>query len=271
MKIVILGATGMLGHKVTEVLRNKYGQKIVALAAKNSDKINSVENSFPFNALVNKISLPERFDYVINCIGIIKPFVEKSGHLKVMEVNSIFPYKLAKYCEEQNSKLIHITTDCVFSGKKGHYTEEDIHDAKDIYGRSKSMGEPKNCMVLRTSIIGEEKYNNVSLVEWAKSQKGKIVKGFTNHFWNGVTTKKYGEICIDIIENDLYEKGIFHIFSSNDITKKELLFILDRKFNLDLTVEEEEADTPIDRTLRTIKNLNSKLSIPSIQEQIQEM
>jgi len=270
-KILVLGSTGMLGHKVSEILRAQYGTEFVTLTSRDSDKIKNVENSFSFNALINTVYFQDRYDYIINCIGIIKPFVKEVGHIRTIEVNSIFPHKLAKYCEKQNTKLIHITTDCVFSGEGGGYTEDDVHDANDVYGKSKSRGEPTNCMCLRTSIIGEEQYNNASLVEWVKSQKGKEVNGFTNHYWNGVSTAQYAKILIQIMEKDLFETGIFHVFSPVDVTKYDLLQFINNRFDLNLKINAVEANKSIDRTLRTVKGINSKLNIPYISDQVLEM
>jgi dTDP-4-dehydrorhamnose reductase len=271
MNIAILGSTGMLGSTVSGVLCNEYGNKNVALGVRNINKARNEHKNILFDALFNPIELPEKYDYVINCIGIIIPYVKDLGVLTTLQINSIFPHKLAGYCKEVGSKLINITTDCVFSGRKGNYIETDEHDATDIYGKSKSLGESENCMNLRTSIIGEEQYNKVSLIEWIKSQKGKEVKGFTNHFWNGVTTKQYTKILIQIIENDLYENGIFHVFSPQRVSKKELVEMISRKFDLGIKVNPFETEVAIDRTLSTIKSLNSKLFIPNLQQQIEEM
>jgi len=205
---------------------------------------------------------------MINCIGVIKPFMG-INKINSIYVNSIFPHKLSRYCQQKNIKLVHITTDCVFSGKLGKYDEQSPHDCEDDYGKSKSLGEPNNCMVLRTSIIGEEVHKNASLIEWVKNNKGGNINGFVNHTWNGITTKHYAEICNQIIEKELYDNGLFHLHS-NDVTKLELLHLIDDRFDLNITINPTK--TPIvDRTLRSQKTLINKVNIKTIQQQVREL
>ncbi|HHZ97930.1 MAG TPA: NAD-dependent dehydratase [Flavobacteriales bacterium] len=203
-------------------------------------------------------------------MGIINTLAEQDP-LNTIYINSLFPRLMARRCRHSDVKFIHITTDCVFNGKHGRYTEESPHDAHDIYGQTKSLGEPKDCMTLRTSIIGEEKHQYHSLISWAQSQKNKEVKGYTNHHWNGVTTHQYGKIISQIMKENLYKENLFHVFSPSDVTKFELLRILNSRFDLNLTITPHEAQPPIDRTLRTRKRLQKVLSIPSISEQVQQL
>ena len=122
-------------------------------------------------------------------------------------------------------------------------------------------------MVLRTSIIGEEIHKNASLIEWAKSMKGQTVKGFTNHMWNGITTTQYADICTQIIENNLYQRGLFHVFSDS-VNKYELISAISDSLSLDLHIEAHEPLVPCNRTLKTAKDLMSSLTIPSIKQQL---
>jgi dTDP-4-dehydrorhamnose reductase len=158
----------------------------------------------------------------------------------------------------------------VFSGKDGDYVEDSPHDCLDFYGKSKSLGEPNNCMTIRTSIIGPEIHKNASLVEWVRSQEGNDIKGFTNHYWNGITTKQYASTCSQIIDNDLYELGLFHVFS-NKLNKYELVKLIIEKYGLNIKIDPFETDCPCDRTMSTVKDLMSKLDIPSLDKQIEDM
>lgn len=276
MKIVVLGSTGLIGNAVGRHMLEIYGEDNVWLSYRGD------QNSLSYGKHTIEFSLPplmhtcckidQGTDYVINCTGISKPFVKKEGVRKTVLINSVFPHQLEAYCAGYDIQLIHITTDCVFSGKDGNYDEGAPHDCLDIYGKSKSLGEPKiHAMTLRTSVIGEELHNNAGLVEWAKSQKGSIVYGYKNHLWNGVTTKTYAKICRTIIEKGLYEPGLFHVFSPEDITKLELLKKINERFQLGLKICAVDAPQSIDRTLRTIRDLNSKLNIPSLDTQMMEM
>ena len=180
MKVVILGSTGMLGDMLKDYFIHETDDSVddVLLSVRSENRLKHVDE-FVYDPLrfgVNE--LPEA-DVFINAIGIIKPAMSKNIMDSIF-INSIFPRMLAVECKSRNAKLIHITTDCVFSGKNGHYDENSPHDALDDYGKSKSLGEPENCMVIRTSIIGPETNNFYSLLEWVRQQGGKKINGFTN-------------------------------------------------------------------------------------------
>jgi len=275
MRVLILGATGMLGNAVAKHFQKKdvdlyfsYRNPHVIFDTKSDKPISYYPEAFPFETKAPFIELPYA-DYVINCIGVIKPFIEKNP-IESIEVNSIFPRALANYCEKNKMKLIQITTDCVFSGKDGPYTEDSPHDALDDYGKTKSLGEPKNCMVLRTSIIGEEIHKGASLISWVNTLEGQEANGFTNHWWNGMTTEQYAKVCSTIIEKDLFENGTFHLFS-NRINKHDLVKKIAERFDIDVKLNKYEAPVVVDRTLASNKSLINKLNIPSIEEQIESM
>lgn len=264
-KIVILGATGMLGSAVNEHFK-KTNNTIIS--SYRTSGLLDQKNSFYFDAIDSKFDEIPDCDYLLNCIGIIKPFM-KENLADSIYINSVFPHKLSQYCKEKSIKLIHITTDCVFSGKDGQYHEDSIHDCEDEYGKSKSLGEPKDCMVIRTSIIGEEIHKNASLIEWVKNNKGKTINGFTEHFWNGVTTKHYAEICEQIIDEDLYTQDLFHVHS-NDINKLELLQYVNDSFDLGIDINPMKTKK-VDRTLRSNKSLLDMLTIKNLKQQVEEL
>ena len=267
VKVLILGSTGMLGSAVGKYFQNNKNFNTI-LTFRNKE-VSYGKNSIFFDAINTPLEDLPQTDYLINCVGVIKPFIEKNNKDSIY-INSLFPHKLADFCESKNTKMMHITTDCVFSGKDGKYTEESLHDCLDSYGKSKSLGEPKNCMTIRTSIIGEEIHKNASLIEWAKSMKNKKVNGFTNHLWNGITTKHYSEICEKIILENIHSKSLFHVHS-NDVTKLEMLKLISSRLNLNLNIQPTEAKEVCDRTLRTLKELNSVVKTKSIQQQIEEL
>ena len=270
-KVLILGSTGMLGSAIGNYFLNDTDHDVY-LTFKN-ENVSYGNKKYYFDPLVNGFHYDVwfgKYDYVINAIGIIKPYM-KSSIANAIELNSLFPHKLAKFCKDRDMKLIHITTDCVYSGFNGPYKESDESNALDEYGKSKSLGEPiDNAMVIRTSIVGEEIHKNASLVSWVKKQKNSKIKGFTNHYWNGITTKQYGKICAQIIKEDLYEEGLFHVFS-NDINKFEMMNVFNNKWDLNINISAFEASSEIDRRLRTTKNLNGKLNIPTFEEMIKEL
>lgn len=270
MKIAILGVTGMLGSAVYKYFKENTNYEIVGTtrgALPNESDFYHLDvliNNIPNSTFVELNSS----NYIINCIGAIKPAFKNIGIEDAIRINSLFPHKISKIFD---NKVINISTDCVYSGNKGDYIETDLHDALDDYGKTKSLGEDTiNSMVLRTSIIGEEINHNYSLISWVKSQKDKEVNGFINHLWNGMTTTQYAKCCHKIIENNLYKTGLYHIFS--DIhTKYEMLNMFNRKWNLNLTIKPINAPTECDRTLNTIKDLNDKLNIPMLAKQLEEI
>lgn len=267
MKILILGATGMLGHTVADYFISRTEYDVTITSRETIPGYEGVHFDAAASPLTN---LGGPYDYVINCIGVIKPFMDVDME-KSIQVNALFPWRLGKWCEQNGSRLIHITTDCVYSGAKGNYVESDPHDALDAYGKSKSLGEcPDYAMTLRTSIIGPEIHKYASLVEWAKKQAGKTINGFTTHMWNGVTTLQYAKVCDKIMREDLFEKGLYHIFSLMDVSKFDMMQMLDRKYGLGLTIMPTQPH-PVNRTLRTEKDLCAKLDIPSVEQMILEM
>lgn len=265
MKIFVLGSKGMLGRYVYTYLKQFY--EVIELNRSEIDASNINEEELKNTFL--HLGIKEN-DVIINCIGTIKPRVDELGDLNAILVNSVFPRVLANVCSSLNAKMIHPTTDCVYSGNKGSYTEKDKYDVSDIYGMSKAIGEPNNCTVIRTSIIGEEVTKGRSLVEWIKSEKGNTVFGFTNHHWNGVTCLQFAIVCHQIIKRDSFWKGIRHIYS-NIMDKSELVQTISHIYNIDIKVVPKETPLKCDRSLSSVYENNDSFNIPSLKEQIIEM
>lgn len=260
--ILVTGSNGMLGYAVSEYFLNKdYHVK----------KITRSDFDIGSQPFEDFIPFLDGIEVVINCAGVIKPTIAKNKIENVLKINSMFPRNLAKVCDQKGIKCFHVTTDCVYSGKKGNYSENDFFDADDIYGLSKNAGENKDCMVIRTSIIGEENGQSRSLLEWAKSQAGKEVNGFSNHKWNGVTTLYFAEVIDNILKNNLYQKGLFHVHSPNTVDKYELLQIFDEVYELELKINAVEANSYCDRSLNSNKDLSSNVCRKTIEEQVLEM
>jgi dTDP-4-dehydrorhamnose reductase len=225
-------------------------------------------------------------DYVINCIGIIKPYINDSDPKQTeaaFEINGAFPNRLQTWASKHGAKVIQIATDCVFSGSKGNYLETDEHDALDVYGKSKSMGEAKgdSMMHLRVSIIGPEVDRNSSLLEWVRNQpKNAEISGYTDHFWNGITSMHFAKIARGIIENDLFEAGVFHVLPQDSTTKSALVTLIAKYLGRsDIKVIPAATGANINRTLATsfpAKNRAFWLaagydSPPTIQQMVSEV
>ena len=262
MKITVFGAKGMLGYAVSEFFERE-GNEIIRISRTDFDI--AKEPHEKVGEFINGS------DLAINCAGVIKPRIKDMSVEDVLTVNSLFPKNFAKICNAKGVKSFHITTDCVYTGKKENYTEKDLFDADDLYGLSKAGGDYAETMVLRTSIIGEELNQNRSLLEWAKGQKGKEVFGFTNHEWNGVTTLQLAKIIKSIVNLNLYEQKLLHVFSPNFVTKFELLKIFNEVYNLELKIQPKEAEIAVDRRLASKYDLSEKVSKTEISRQVEEM
>tara|TARA_R110001583_G_scaffold39728_2_gene127144 strand:+ start:6275 stop:7096 length:822 start_codon:yes stop_codon:yes gene_type:complete len=262
MKIFVLGSSGMLGRYVSKYLSNYYNVINVGRSQLDASDMCGLSFSRFFGGV-------SEGDVVINCMGTIKPRVDELGVQNALIVNSLFPHKLADSCKQYGVRMIHPTTDCVFIGNKGGYTEKDEHDVTDIYGRTKSLGEPKNCTLIRTSIIGEELRTSRSLVEWVKSEKGNHIFGYTNHHWNGVTCLQFAKICSEIVSKNLFWDGCRHMFSPTSVTKKELVEIISNHYELNIKVTAKDTYEKCDRTLAS--DLEPIINVPELEEQIKEM
>lgn len=261
-KVLVLGSGGMLGYGVSGYFI-RAGYSVTGLGRSEFDVINS-----GLSALEPHLS---DIDVVINCIGVIKPMIEKYSLLDVLKINGIFPRNLAILCKDAGVPMVHVSTDCAFTGRKGKYDEKDLFDAEDLYGISKNCGDVSGCMTLRTSFIGPEKNSGRSLLEWAFAQKGKTINGFTNHWWNGVSTLNFARITEKIMKENRYAEGIFHIFSPDTLTKFELVSIFNDVFKLGMTINPVEAAELCDRSLSSIYPLASAVSQIPIREQVEEL
>jgi dTDP-4-dehydrorhamnose reductase len=230
MKIILFGSTGMLGNYVYKVLVEKY--IVLTITRKEFDIENDLWSKL--DGLLQK----EYNDVqtIINCAGIIPQNCPTLDYRKYIRINTLFPHKLQELSKEYNYKFIHITTDCVYDGLKGNYNETDVHSETGIYGVSKSLGEPEDACIIRTSIIGEEVLNKKGLLEWIISQQNKEINGYTNHMWNGVTCLSLAEIIKDIIDANKYWVGVRHIYSPNSVSKYDICVFINEIYNLNISI-----------------------------------
>ena len=261
MKVLILGSAGMLGHKLYQVLTpnfdvtgtvrgpysniSKYGFFRQSQIIPDTDALEI--------SRVEKAIKETRPDVVVNSIGIIKQLEEKSGKLLNIWVNSLFPHQLYKICQAGGIRLIHISTDCVFSGKKGNYREDDPSDAEDIYGKTKYLGEVtgSGALTIRTSLIGRELGSANNLLEWFLANRGGKVQGYSKAIFSGFTTLHLSRIIADIIRHHQNLSGVYHV-SSEAISKFELLTLINRVMKLNIEIEEYpdfHCDRSLDSTL----------------------
>lgn len=251
----------MLGHKLVQVLQNRFAvwttlrsgfSRYEYLKLFDPKKTFDLIDVCKFEK-VGEILTRLKPDVVINAVGIIKQLPTSKDVIDTLTINSIFPQKLAQIAGKLNFRLITISTDCVFDGKKGNYTEEDVSDAVDLYGKSKNLGEVRaeNCLTLRTSIIGREIETSHSLIEWFLSNRGGRVRGFKKAIYTGFPTIILADIIRNIIENFPDLQGLYHL-SSEPINKFDLLNLVNEIYKLGTTIEADE-DFEIDRSLDSTK------------------
>jgi dTDP-4-dehydrorhamnose reductase len=278
MKILLLGATGMLGSAIYAELHDKAE---LVLGVRHFDTLALLEQKFggvrqhrhiQFNAAwahaatYLKQNVGE-VDWVINAAGVTIPFAGKDSNVTLM-VNGVFPHLLA---HTYRNRLIHISTDCVYDGKsESPYDENSPRSPLDIYGMSKSIGEPEECLTLRTSIIGRELHGFTGLLEWFLKQNGQKVQGFTDHLWNGITTKQFAKVCWRIMnEPELAVCGVRHVYSTT-VPKIQMLRVFAKRFGVQCEIQPVEKGW-CNRTLATVCALNRLLEIPPFEQMIEEM
>lgn len=243
MNILLFGSTGMLGRYVLNVLNNDFN--VICIKRNDYD----IENdSWEKLEEIIKNNLKEN-DIIINCSGIIPQKIGKDGLKTYIRINTLFPHKLQCISKEKNANFIHITTDCVFDGKIGNYNEDSLHTACDLYGISKSLGEPENATIIRTSIIGEELFGKKSLLEWVKNNKNGEINGYTNHYWNGVTCLTLANFIKTMIDNNNFWKGVKHIFSKNIVSKYDLCCYINEIYDLNIKINKHEDTNAKNMTL----------------------
>jgi dTDP-4-dehydrorhamnose reductase len=260
MRILILGGTGMLGHQLLKQLSYAHDVR-VTLRGKRTEYstfgLFNAKNAYPGIELSSIKPLAEvvkdfQPQVIVNAAGIVKQRQEAKEIIPNLEINSLLPHRLAMLCEQVGARLIHMSTDCVFSGRKGDYRESDPSDAEDLYGRSKFLGEVHgpHCLTLRTSIIGKELIYKTGLLEWFLEQHG-TVRGFTHAIFSGFTTLELARIMENIITGYPRASGLFHV-SSEPISKYDLLLMIKRKMRLGTEII-PDGEFKCDRSLDSTK------------------
>jgi dTDP-4-dehydrorhamnose reductase len=260
-RILILGGTGMLGHVLFRYLFENTMHDVFVTARNISEISKYFSPKLADRFIQENIDVDDfdpikralatiRPDIVVNCIGVIKQIPIANDPLTAITVNAQWPHRIAQASRNVGARLIHISTDCVFDGKKGMYTEADIPSAEDLYGRTKLLGEVNypHCVTLRTSIIGHELKGQYGLIEWFLSHKG-MVRGYKNAIYSGFPTIEFSKIIHKYVLPNSGLTGVYHV-SSAPISKFDLLGIVSKKYGKIVEIEPYE-DFVQDRSLKS--------------------
>jgi|LSQX01.2.fsa_nt_gb dTDP-4-dehydrorhamnose reductase len=259
IKVLILGGSGMLGHKLFMHLSNKKNFEVFTTVRSNDfnkflpeSLLSSVVHGVDAGNFLRIVEVLKTIkpQVVINCIGIVKQSSVADNALLNISINALLPHHLAQTCRERGIRLIHISTDCVFAGTKGYYTEDEAADATDLYGRTKLLGEVAHphTLTLRTSIIGHELQTKQGLVEWFLAQTERV-QGYCRHTFSGFPTIELAKVLADHIIPNTSLSGVYHL-SSQPISKYELLNLIAWQYGKSIVIE-PYYDTFCDRSLNS--------------------
>jgi dTDP-4-dehydrorhamnose reductase len=268
-KVLVVGCKGMAGHVIKTCLESLNNYQVFGLAR----NVNSNENLFNLDVTdtnkLEQILKDSSFDIVINCIGLLNKTAEHNPELAVW-FNSYFPHLLSKFGNKYGFKLVHISTDCVFSGKEGGYKEDSFKNGNGFYAQSKALGEVINNkdLTFRTSIIGPElKHDGIGLFHWFMNQENEI-SGFSRAYWTGVTTLELAEGINHSIQQDL--KGLYHFVNKSKISKYDLINIFNKNFRDNKIIINEDSTYKIDKSLISTRN-DFKYNVSSYSDMIFKM
>lgn len=268
MKILVVGSNGMAGHVVTKYLKQQ-GHAVSTVARSNATYTLDIENTILTSSFFNEVK--DDFDFIINCVGLlVKDSNDRPDRAAI--INSWFPHYIEHCIKDSNTKLIHLSTDCVFDGLKGNYVEKDTHTEMNAYGSSKSLGEVNNNkdITFRMSIIGPELKNGTGLMNWVITNTQDELQGWENALWNGITTLQLAK-CIEQYINNPAISGVYHLVNNDvKINKYELLCKINNVYNLNKTIIKTNGPKPVNKILiDTRQEIN--FNIPDYNTQLQEM
>jgi dTDP-4-dehydrorhamnose reductase len=262
-KVLVLGVAGMLGHMVNRVLAGSSDIDVRGTQISDNNAPLYFDVLSGIHALDAICDQSPGYDYFINCIGILPGKIDEKDPdtiRKAIKINSLFPHELAAIAKDRSVKVLHISTDGVFSGEGDSYFEDDAHNCRDLYGITKSLGEvlDRHFLNLRCSIIGPSPFLGEGLLEWfLKQPVNSVVRGYVNHIWHGISTYQFGSLCLKIIAGDHFEElrresAVFHFAPNEPVTKYELLCLFKETFDKRIRIEATASDDKIyKRVLQT--------------------
>lgn len=268
MRVLVVGANGMAGHVITKYLKQQ-GHTVTTLARSNADIVMDIEN---FTEAHQLLEVSDAFDFAINCVGLlVKDSADRPDRAAL--INGWFPHFLEQIFSKSNTRVVHLSTDCVFDGKKGNYVESDTHTETNSYGKSKSLGEINNSkdITFRMSIIGPEiKSTGTGLFQWITTNPQEELQGWDNAWWNGITTLELAK-CIEKYMSSPTITGVYHVVNNeNKISKYDLVLKINEVYQLGKTILRTQGPKPVNKILIDTRN-EFNFNIPDYDTMIKEM
>jgi dTDP-4-dehydrorhamnose reductase len=276
MRILILGVSGLIGHRLYQELSRDF--EVYGTLHKSKNSYGNIP-MFSGNNVIGNVDVTEfvKFtgmlsainpDVIVNCVGITKRKTEINVPVAALTINSVFPHLLADWAGNTGKRLIHFSTDCVFDGKTGNYSETSLTTAEDIYGRTKALGEIRynHTLTIRSSFIGQELFGKTEFLEWFLSQNGKQIKGFRNTLYSGVSTIFMARVISDILSNYSNLSGLYNLAPEKPISKYDLIKLAKEAYKIDVDIipDDEHIHYPTLDGSKLRKEI--KLIVPSWQE-----
>jgi dTDP-4-dehydrorhamnose reductase len=281
--VLVLGCTGMLGHKLMHVLQSSSYQVHGTTRSASASAVQKKMALGPNAHIISEVDVDSilKIDNlvaelkpvaIVNCVGLIKQLPDAKKAVPSIKINALFPNQMAELADRHETRLIHFSTDCVYSGTKGFYNESDPTDPQDLYGKSKALGEVSGpgCLTIRSSIIGPELETQLGLFEWFYSRRGQKVKGYEKVLYTGLSTLEISKLVLNLIENFPKLTGIYNV-ASEPISKLEILKLINEKLKLGTEII-PDSDVVLDRTLNGAKFRElTGYRTPSWSDMIQQM
>ncbi len=268
MKVLVLGATGMAGHTIS-IYFKEAGHDVTAFSRRKFEYCNNIIEDITNFDLLKSIIEQGNYDAVINAIGILNQDAEDNKSMAVF-LNSYLPHYLSDITKEMGTRIIHMSTDCVFSGKTGGYTETSFRDGETFYDRTKALGEIENCkdLTFRNSIIGPDlNKNGIGLFNWFMKQKGQI-NGFTKAIWTGVTTVTLAKAMERALQENL--TGLYNLVNNETISKSELLKLFNKHMKNNAIIILPSEKVLVDKSLVNTRN-DFSFNVPSYEDMVIEI
>jgi len=277
-RVLIIGATGMMGHVLFDVARHQPDFEVYATVRRSDERTQAflrIDAGRLFACDLRREIDPDLYcapEVVVNCAGVVRHLHFQNSTVDLIKVDALAPHILAEYCDRRGARLIQLSTDCVFSGRRGNYGEDDLPDPPDLHGRMKVLGEVMHepHITLRTSFIGHERFRESGyfLLDWFLAQRGEV-RGFTHARWSGLTTLEFARVLVELIRQPEVT-GLLHVHGET-LSKYDLLCLAQSVYGKTDVVIRPDSEFRCDRSLRSLRLNALGIRVPGIQQMLVDL